>query len=103
MNILFVHQNFPGQFKFLAPELARQGHTVVSLSMRGDLPNISNGVRNITYKVARGSSSAIHPWIADFETKVIRGDACYRAAQDLKQSGFIPQIIIAHPGWGEIF
>jgi hypothetical protein len=22
MNILFIHQNFPGQFKFLAPALA---------------------------------------------------------------------------------
>ena len=28
MNILFIHQNFPGQFKFLAPALAQQGHNV---------------------------------------------------------------------------
>ena len=31
MNILFVHQNFPGQFKHLAPALAQQGHKVVAL------------------------------------------------------------------------
>lgn len=34
MNILFVHQNFPGQFKFLVPELAQQGHQVSALTMR---------------------------------------------------------------------
>ena len=29
MNVLFIHQNFPGQFKFLAPALVQQGHRVV--------------------------------------------------------------------------
>jgi hypothetical protein len=28
MKILFIHQNFPGQFKHLAPALAAQGHEV---------------------------------------------------------------------------
>ena len=35
MNILLVHQNFPGQFKHLAPALQARGHKVVGLSMRG--------------------------------------------------------------------
>jgi hypothetical protein len=34
MNILFIHQNFPGQFKFLAPALVQQGRTVVALSVQ---------------------------------------------------------------------
>ena len=35
MQILFVHQYFPGQFKHLAPALAaRSEHTVVALTMR---------------------------------------------------------------------
>ncbi len=34
MNILFIHQNFPGQFKFLAPALVQQGHTVVAMTMQ---------------------------------------------------------------------
>lgn len=33
MNILFIHQNFPGQFKFLAPEVARRRHQVVGMTM----------------------------------------------------------------------
>ena len=33
MKILFIHQNFPGQFKFLAPALVKQGHEVVAMTM----------------------------------------------------------------------
>ena len=31
MSILFIHQNFPGQFKFRAPALAQQDRTVVAM------------------------------------------------------------------------
>jgi hypothetical protein len=41
MNVLFVHQNFPGQFKHLAPHLARAGHRVQALGIEGPgLPGI---------------------------------------------------------------
>jgi hypothetical protein len=38
MNILLVHQNFPGQFKHLAPAMARQGHRVVALHINACPP-----------------------------------------------------------------
>ena len=31
MSILFIHQNFPGKFRFWAPVLAQQGRTVVAI------------------------------------------------------------------------
>jgi glycosyltransferase involved in cell wall biosynthesis len=43
----------------------------------------------------------VHPWVSDFETKAIRGEACFNAALQLKSSGFTPDVIIAHHGWGE--
>ena len=98
MNLLFVHQNFPGQFRHLAPALAKAGHHVMALAIDGaGLPGID--VRR--YRPARGSTANIHPWAADFETKVIRSEACAAAAVKIKASGFTPDAIVTNPGWGE--
>ena len=99
MKILFIHQNFPGQFKFLAPALAKRGHTVHAFSLYESREDL--GVKIHSYTIKRSSSKDIHPWVVDFETKVIRAEACFRAALDLKDSGFSPDLIIAHHGWGE--
>ena len=53
------------------------------------------------YQVSRGTTPQVHPWIADFETKTIRAEACFRAALQLKANGYSPDVIIAHHGWGE--
>ena len=60
-----------------------------------------HGIKLRFYAASRGSTKGIHPWVGDFETKTIRGEACFRAAQQLKAEGFTPDVIIAHPGWGE--
>jgi glycosyltransferase involved in cell wall biosynthesis len=98
MNVLFVHQNFPGQFKHLAPHLARAGHRVQALGIEG--PGLP-GVELRRYKPGRGTSRHTHPWAQEFETKVIRGEACAAAALELKRDGFSPDVIVANPGWGE--
>ena len=101
MNILFIHQHFPGQFKFLAPALVQQGHQVRALLVNKTDAQTWEGVTLVPYQTQRGSTPAIHPWLIDFETKTIRGEACFRAALALKDGGFTPDVIIAHPGWGE--
>jgi glycosyltransferase involved in cell wall biosynthesis len=101
MKILFIHQNFPGQFKFLAPALAKAGHEVVAMTMQKVQPGAWQGVRLVPYTAERGSTPKVHPWVSDFETKVIRGEACFRAALALRAQGFTPDVIVAHHGWGE--
>lgn len=101
MRILFVHQNFPGQFKHLAPALVAQGHEVVAMAMQKGGVGSWQGVRLVRYWPVRGSTAGIHPWVIDFETKTIRAEAAFRAASELKAGGFTPDAIIAHPGWGE--
>lgn len=99
MRILFVHQNFPGQFVHLARELAARGHEVRALTLNEGV-NFPD-VELAPYKIRRSQSPDAH-WLArDFETKVIRGEACAQAAQQLKAKGFKPDVICAHPGWGE--
>ncbi len=101
MNILFVHRGFPAQFAHLAPALARLGHNVVALTLAPP-DSIQHGdVKVVRYEVARASSPQIHPWVIDFETKIIRAEACLRAAAKLKSSGFSPDVIVAHHGWGD--
>lgn len=99
MNILFVHQNFPGQYKHLAPALAARGHRVEALCINA--PPALPGVGTHRYQVGRGTTRDIHPWVGETETKVLRGEACARAALALKDGGFTPDVICAHPGWGE--
>lgn len=101
MNIFFIHQNFPGQFKFLAPALVQQGHKVVAMTMQTVKASEWQGVKLLSYTASRGTTANMHPWVSDFETKTIRGEACFRAALQLKAQGFSPDVIIAHPGWGE--
>ena len=101
MNILFIHQNFPAQFKHLAPALVSSGHDVTALVLTKTDDRQWNGVKLIHYSLNRGNAKEAHPWTVDFESKVIRGDACLRAALALKKQGYTPEVIAAHPGWGE--
>ncbi len=100
MNLLFVHQNFPGQYKHLAPAMARlPGHRVVAMHINAT-PAMP-GVETRRYSPSRGSTPGVHRWVSDLETKVIRGEAAYQCARQLREEGFTPDAIVAHPGWGE--
>jgi len=101
MKILFIHQNFPGQFKHLAPALVKAGHDVTALTLLKSAGKQWHGVKLVRYSLSRGNGKDAHPWTVDFESKVIRGEACLRAALTLKNQGYNPQVIVAHPGWGE--
>ena len=104
-QILFVHQNFPGQFKNLAPALIKEGYDVHAI---GYQPNVSQvkphtGLTLHMYSISKGTSEDIEPLAAEFETKMIRGKATADKCEELKNSGLNPRLIISHPQWGETF
>lgn len=101
MKILFIHQNFPGQFKHLAPRLARQRHDCVALTLRAKAAQTWQGVRILPYALPKRAGQSLHPWLLDLDSKLTRGEACYRAAVGLRGKGYVPDLILAHPGWGE--
>ncbi len=101
MNVLFIHQNFPGPFRQLSAALIEAGHLVVALTIAAPAEAQDPRMRVVRYQPARATSREIQPWVAEFETKVIRGEACAKAMLQLRESGFTPEVVIAHPGWGE--
>lgn len=99
MNFLFLHQNMPGQFKYLAPHLAAAGHQVVFITRREGIE--MPGIEKLLYKPARDPHDNTHPYLRQYENSVLHGQQVVRVAQRLKQQGFLPDLVIAHPGWGE--
>lgn len=98
-RILFIHQNFPGQFVHAAAELARLGHQVVALSIQQN--RTIPGVEVLRYTPKPPGKPSEVEAARDFETKVVRGLACAQAMEQLRARGFVPDTIVAHPGWGE--
>jgi glycosyltransferase involved in cell wall biosynthesis len=98
MRVLFVHQNFPGQFRHLVPALRAQGHEIVAMTMNGMTGD--PGVP-VVRSASKHGTAATHPWARDLEAKVIRAETTLRSAQKLREQGFMPDVIIAHPGWGD--
>jgi len=69
MNILFIHQNFPGQYKHLAPALAtNSSNRVVAMHMQPNRSAIS-GVQLAFSSPLRGNTTGIQPWLQETETK----------------------------------
>lgn len=105
MRCLFIHQNFPGQFKFWAAELAgRHGMQVAGL---GDAANLGKRDARFSYPVLgyparKPYKSGTHHYLASFEAAIRRGQDVVRACQQMRAKGFVPDLIVGHPAWGEL-
>ncbi len=101
MKILFLHRNFPAQFRHLATYLAGdKGNRVVFLTNRKDSPNIP-GVTKIPYGLHREPGQETHHYLRFTEESVLHGQGALRAALNLRRKGFIPDVIVGH-SWGPV-
>ncbi|GAB4170704.1 MAG: glycosyltransferase family 4 protein [Rickettsiaceae bacterium] len=101
MKILFIHPNFPGQFKHLAAHFAKDKNNEV-LFICTSRNNVSiPGVKKIISKGAPAKTSNIHSYLVGFEKAVYTSQVIWRICNRLKQDGFTPDVIYAHPGWGD--
>lgn len=102
MKALFVHQNFPGQYLHLARHLAAiRGNQVVCIAQRADA-NVP-GIKKLVYKPKRAPSPHTHHYIRETEAGVLNAQQVARAALSLRDSGFVPDVMLGHNGWGEIW
>lgn len=100
MNILFVHNNFPAQFRHIARALAQHPHVRVAAIGSATARSI-NGVDPIRYSQIDGDVSTTHPFARRFDLECRRAEQVLYALSALSSSGFVPDVIVAHPGWGE--
>ena len=98
MRILLVHQNFPGQFRQLAPHLEGLGHELVAIASH-NRPVDLNG-RVLRYPEPAKQPSLPHG-SALWHEGLARAWQVARLAERLDDSGWKPDRILAHSGWGE--
>lgn len=100
MNILFVHRNFPGQFRHFAAHLANDTRYRV-FAMGSKYARPLAGIDLSTYQVNERAVAGVHPFARRFELESRRAEQVLYAATHLKRSGVSPDVIFFHPGWGE--
>jgi glycosyltransferase involved in cell wall biosynthesis len=100
MKVLFIHRNFPGQFKNIARSLAADPANDVRFISQPNGNEIP-GVRRVTYALPRPASPETHHYVREHEQAVIAGQAVARQIMRLAADGFRPDIVIGHNGWGE--
>jgi glycosyltransferase involved in cell wall biosynthesis len=100
VKLLFVHQNFPGQFLHLAPEMQRLGHDVRAITDAANKHTADVPLLHYTFK-----PEAVDPKATrlgrNFTTMSDRAIRVARLAQKLRADGYVPDVIYGHSGWGE--
>ena len=82
----------------IAPALAAAGHEVVALGMC-KLERPLPGVRYYMHRIAPDQAEAPHA--SEMYRNSLRGESAAATLEWLKGQGFTPDVIFAHPGWGE--
>jgi glycosyltransferase involved in cell wall biosynthesis len=101
VRLLVAHQNFPGQFGRLVRAWgARPGWEVRALG-RESAPGLPGFGGLMRYRLARSVHAQQHPYLRKMELATLHGQAAAKAMMQMKRAGFVPDTILAHPGWGE--
>ena len=99
MRILFIHKNFPAQFGALGLWLAaNKGWDVTFATQREGVSH--NKIRILRFTDHRETTKGIHHYVAGTERAVITGQGFVRLAVQMRRQGYVPDIVVAHSGWG---
>ena len=101
MRVLLIHQNFPGQFRQLGPALLAAGHGVIGLGARQE-PWAETGV---PYRSCGGRPDQemrqTNPEMR-MTAQLAQGRRVSGQLKALRGEGWIPDVVVAHPFWGEV-
>jgi glycosyltransferase involved in cell wall biosynthesis len=100
MKYLFVHQNFPAQYRHLVRHLADQpGNQVYFITQPNE--NVMVGVHKVTYPPDQRGPVTCHAYSAEVDRGIHTGASVAEVCRGLKDHGFRPDLIVGHSGWGE--
>jgi glycosyltransferase involved in cell wall biosynthesis len=101
MRVLFLHPNFPAQYRHVATILGQNPKNQVVFGTKNERPEwVIPGVNKALFSPSRDPHPGTHHYVRPLESAVIQGQAVYRMADKLKAQGFVPDVICGHSGWG---
>ncbi|NVK42688.1 MAG: glycosyltransferase [Oceanospirillaceae bacterium] len=99
MRILFMHNNFPGQYRRIVEHIKdKPGIEMVAATLESNEQKFRP--RRVSYKPHREPSQKTHPALVSTERAVIMGQAAFKSLLPLQKRGYKPDIILSHSGWG---
>ncbi|MUL36008.1 glycosyltransferase family 4 protein [Gloeocapsopsis dulcis] len=99
MRILFLHTNFPAQYRHVAQVLASKPNNQVVFGTKNQDVTLP-GVYKAIFEPSRNPHPSTHHYVRPLESAVLHGQAVYKIAEQLKAQKFIPDVICGHSGWG---
>ncbi len=99
MRILFLHNNFPAQYRRIMAYLAHEPNVeMVAGTLASNKQSIA--ISRIDYAPHREVTQTIHPAAAPMEAAILNAQAVFKAFHPLRERGWSPDIVCAHSGWG---
>jgi glycosyltransferase involved in cell wall biosynthesis len=100
VKYLFIHQNFPGQYRHVVRYLASQaGNQIYFITQPND--NAMPGVLKITYPKDQRGHINCHAYAVELDRAIHTGATVADTCRGLREQGFRPDLIVGHSGWGE--
>lgn len=96
MIVLFIHRNFPAQFKNIAIEFAKNPLNVV-LFITSNTTTQIQGINKLVYAPKQKTSK--HPYMDIYEESLLHGQAAAEMALLIKKRNIKPDLIFGH-SWG---
>ncbi len=102
IKVLFLHTNFPGQYRRIVPFLkASGGFDMRAATLQTNKQKID--IQHVRFSKHREAREDIHPALRRMENAVLTGQAAYSALLTLRNTQWSPDVICAHSAFGAGF
>lgn len=99
-RVLFIHNGSPGRFTPLARALLARGWAGALIN--GPAGAAIAGLETRRYRAGLPEQRSSYRPVRGVEDAFLAGRGAAQEAERLRAEGFVPDLIIGHPGWGEM-